>query len=150
MEELGITMTQVNALRRGDMVLHNKRPCKISDDITKSKTGKHGSAKAHIQVTDIFTDQKSIFIMSTSDNMEVPLVKKGLYQVIDLTDDNFLSLLDDKSEIKNDVKLVDVNKEKEVNLKNKITSLLQQSNVTIFVNIIEYGNEARVIDCRTE
>lgn len=150
MEELGVSITQVNTLRRGDLVLHNKRPCKISDDITKSKTGKHGSAKAHIQVTDIFTDQKSIFIMSTSDNMEIPLVKKGLYQVIDLTDDNFLSLLDDKNETKNDVKLVDINKEKEVNLKNKITSLLQQSNVTILVNIIEYGNETRVIDCKIE
>jgi translation initiation factor 5A len=44
----------VNKLRKGDYVLLEGHPCKVID-IAKSKTEKHGHAKANIAGTDKFT-----------------------------------------------------------------------------------------------
>ena len=48
-----ITYMGVNELRVGSYVVVKDRPCKILS-MTKSKTGKHGSAKAIMDVKDLF------------------------------------------------------------------------------------------------
>merc|ERR1719272_1826487 len=50
-------------------------PCKIAE-ITTSKTGKHGHAKAHIVALDIFTAKKYEDLCPCSHNMEIPFVKR--------------------------------------------------------------------------
>ena len=62
-------------LRKGSHVIMIKgHPCKVID-LSFSKSGKHGHAKAHIVANDIFTDKKS-------DNMEIPFVKKTDFQIL--------------------------------------------------------------------
>ena len=55
-------------------------PCHIVD-ITKSKPGKHGSAKARIVAIGVFDDQKRQFVKPVDLNAEVPLIDKRPGQV---------------------------------------------------------------------
>ena len=59
-------------------------PCHIVD-ITKSKPGKHGSAKARIVAIGVFDDQKRQFVKPVDLNAEVPLIDKRPGQVFAVT-----------------------------------------------------------------
>merc|ERR1719369_2620155 len=72
------------------------RPCKIVE-MSTSKTGKHGHAKVHMVALDIFP---------STHNMEVPNVTRKDYQLIGM-DDDFLSLMDDSGETRDDLKCPD-------------------------------------------
>ena len=59
-------------------------PCHIVD-ITKSKPGKHGSAKARIVAIGVFDDQKRQFVKPVDLNAEVPIIDKRPGQVFAVT-----------------------------------------------------------------
>eukprot|EP01006_Ploeotia_vitrea_P065893 TRINITY_DN93992_c0_g1_i1.p1 TRINITY_DN93992_c0_g1~~TRINITY_DN93992_c0_g1_i1.p1 ORF type:complete len:157 (-),score=35.59 TRINITY_DN93992_c0_g1_i1:112-582(-) len=94
---------QAGALKKGGFVVIKDRPCKIVE-ISTSKTGKHGHAKAHIVAIDIFTSKKLEELCPTSHNMTVPFVNRVEYQLLDIND-GFLSLLGGKDEAKEDLKV---------------------------------------------
>eukprot|EP00996_Jenningsia_fusiforme_P004511 NODE_5342_length_688_cov_1123.511737_g4968_i0.p1 GENE.NODE_5342_length_688_cov_1123.511737_g4968_i0~~NODE_5342_length_688_cov_1123.511737_g4968_i0.p1 ORF type:complete len:158 (+),score=35.73 NODE_5342_length_688_cov_1123.511737_g4968_i0:82-555(+) len=94
------------ALKKGGFVVIKGRPCKIVE-YTTSKTGKHGHAKAHIVGIDIFTQKKLEELCPTTHNMDVPNVNREEYQVVDITPDGFINLLDSNNEEKNDLQLPD-------------------------------------------
>ncbi len=45
--------------------------------MSKSKPGKHGSAKARIELEDIFTGQKRSHVGTVTDTINIPLIEKG-------------------------------------------------------------------------
>ena len=96
---------QCSALRKNGFVVIKGRPCKIID-MSTSKTGKHGHAKVHLVATDIFTGKKVEDLSPSTHNMEVPVVKRNEFQLLDI-DDGFLSLMDMEGETKDDVKCPD-------------------------------------------
>lgn len=55
-------------IKKGMIVYLKDKPCKVIE-LTTSKTGKHGHAKANITGTDIFTGKKVIDISPTSHTM---------------------------------------------------------------------------------
>lgn len=57
------------------------------------QTGKHGHAKANITALDIFTGAKLMDVQPTSHNVDAPFVVNTLYNMIDLREDNFVTLL---------------------------------------------------------
>jgi translation initiation factor 5A len=59
-------------LKKGDMVMIKGHPCKISD-ISFSKTGKHGHAKANMTAYDIFTNKKYEAMEPGHAQMEHPI-----------------------------------------------------------------------------
>merc|ERR1712178_307253 len=73
--------TQAGELRKGSHVMIKGHPCKVAE-ISTSKTGKHGHAKAHIVALDIFTSKKLEDLCPTSHNVDVPFVKRTEYQVL--------------------------------------------------------------------
>ena len=75
---------KAGAVRKGSYVLLKGKPCKVVE-VTTSKTGKHGHAKAKITGIDIFTGKKYIDICPTSHNMEEPVVKREEWSVIDVS-----------------------------------------------------------------
>lgn len=93
---------QCSALRKNGFVVIKGRPCKIVD-MSTSKTGKHGHAKVHLVTLDIFTGKKLEDLSPSTHNMEVPVVKRNEYQLLDI-DDGFLSLMNMDGDTKDDVK----------------------------------------------
>merc|ERR1711942_311781 len=72
------------------------RPCKIVE-MSTSKTGKHGHAKVHLVALDIFP---------STHNMDVPNVVRKDYQLLDVDDGGFLSLMDnDTGDTREDIAL---------------------------------------------
>merc|ERR1712029_726312 len=97
---------QCSALRKNGFVCIKNRPCKIVD-MSTSKTGKHGHAKVHLVAIDIFTGKKLEELCPSTHNMDVPNVTRKEYQLLDVSDDGFLSLMADDGETKDDVKVPD-------------------------------------------
>jgi len=96
---------QCSALRKGGYVMIKSRPCKIVE-MSTSKTGKHGHAKVHMVAIDIFTGKKLEDICPSTHNMEVPNVKRQDFQLVGL-DGDFLSLMNDSGDLREDLKCPD-------------------------------------------
>merc|ERR1711981_963660 len=97
---------QAGELRKGSHVMIKGHPCKVTD-ISTSKTGKHGHAKAHIVAVDIFTGKKYEDLCPCSHNLEVPFVKRTEYQLLTAdTDSGEVSLLLESGETTEDDKKV--------------------------------------------
>merc|ERR1711978_485128 len=97
-------------LRKGSHVMIKGHPCKVAE-VSTSKTGKHGHAKAHIVALDIFTSKKYEDLCPTSHNMEVPFVTRTEYQALNIEDDGeHVSFLvsPETGETRNDVKLPNI------------------------------------------
>ena len=78
-------------------------PCKVIE-MTTSKTGKHGHAKANITGIDIFTGKKYEEISPTSHNMEAPVVSTSMFLLTDISEDGFATLLnEDTGETREDL-----------------------------------------------
>merc|ERR1712107_482054 len=79
--------------------------CKVAE-ISTSKTGKHGHAKAHIVALDIFTEKKYEDLCPSSHNVDVPFVKRTEYQMLTADESSGeVSLLLDSGETKDDLNL---------------------------------------------
>jgi len=96
---------QCSALRKNGYVVIKNRPCKIVE-MSTSKTGKHGHAKVHLVAIDVFTGKKYEDICPSTHNMNVPNVGRKDYQLVDI-DDDFLCLMDDAGNQKDDLKAPD-------------------------------------------
>ncbi|MCW4008469.1 MAG: translation initiation factor IF-5A [Candidatus Bathyarchaeota archaeon] len=70
----------VGSLRVGGYMIIDNEPCRIVD-ITKSKPGKHGSAKARIVAIGIFDGQKRQFVKPVDSTAEIPIIDKRPGQV---------------------------------------------------------------------
>jgi translation initiation factor 5A len=99
------TSIPVNKLKKGGYVLLEGRPCRVVD-ISKSKTGKHGHAKASIAGTDLFTGRRYEAHLPTSHDIEVPFVQREDYALINIDGKN-TQLLDLQGNMREDVELGD-------------------------------------------
>lgn len=70
----------VGSLRVSGYIIVNGEPCRIVD-LTKSKPGKHGAAKARIVAIGIFDGVKRSFVKPVDANVEVPIIEKKTGQV---------------------------------------------------------------------
>jgi translation initiation factor 5A len=74
-------------------------------DYSTSKTGKHGHAKANITGVDIFTGRKYEDISPTSHNMLQPIVTRKDYQLVDVDEEGFVTMMDDKNDTRSDLRI---------------------------------------------
>merc|ERR1712168_1564673 len=94
---------QCSALRKNEFVMIKGKACKIVD-MSTSKTGKHGHAKVHFVAIDIFEGKKLEDICPSTHNMEVPIVKLQTFQILDIDDENYLTIMDDGGDTRSDLK----------------------------------------------
>ena len=72
----GTTRVEIRTLKVGRYVAVDENAYKILS-ISKSKPGKHGSAKARLELEDIFSGQKCSHVGTVTDNIQVPVIEKG-------------------------------------------------------------------------
>ncbi|KAK4236633.1 eukaryotic translation initiation factor 5A-1 [Achaetomium macrosporum] len=132
---------QCSALRKNGFVVIKGRPCKIVD-MSTSKTGKHGHAKVHLVALDIFTGKKLEDLCPSTHNMDVPVVKRSEYTLIDISDDGYLSLMTADGDTKDDVKMP------EGDLGAKITKLFKEEEKDTIVTIQTAMGEEAAVDAK--
>jgi translation initiation factor 5A len=71
----------VGGLKTGSYVIVDDEPCRIVD-ITKSKPGKHGSAKARVVTMGVFDGVKRSFVKPVSAKVDMPMIEKRTGQVL--------------------------------------------------------------------
>jgi len=72
---------ELGALRVGSYIIIDGEPCRIMS-YTKSKPGKHGSAKARIVALGVFDEAKKTLVKPVGAQVEVPIIEKKAGQVI--------------------------------------------------------------------
>lgn len=97
---------QCSALRKNGFVVLKGKACKIVD-MSTSKTGKHGHAKVHLVGLDIFTGKKYEDICPSTHNMQVPNVSRTEFEVIDLSEDSFFSMMTEDGSTRDDLKITE-------------------------------------------
>ena len=73
----------VGSLKTGGYVIVDNEPCRIVD-LTQSKPGKHGAAKARVVTIGIFDGVKRSFVKPVDAKVEVPIIDKRTGQVISI------------------------------------------------------------------
>ena len=91
----GTTRVEIRTLKVGRYVAIESDAYKILS-ISKSKPGKHGSAKARLELEDIFTGQKRSHVGTVTDNIQVPVIEKGS-AVITFVQGNEVNAMDNKT-----------------------------------------------------
>ncbi|KAK3987803.1 translation protein SH3-like domain-containing protein [Cladorrhinum sp. PSN332] len=132
---------QCSALRKNGFVVIKNRPCKIVD-MSTSKTGKHGHAKVHLVAIDIFTGKKLEDLSPSTHNMDVPVVKRNEYILLDITDDGYLNMMTTDGDPKDDVKLPDGD------VGEKILKLFKEEEKETLVTVQTAMGEEAAIDAK--
>jgi len=102
----GAAMTvpiRAGEVKKGTHVMLKGNPCKAIE-ISVSKTGKHGHAKANITGIDVFTGRKYVEICPTSHNMSSPALHRSEWMLTD-TDGNNMTLMGQNGNMREDLDL---------------------------------------------
>ena len=86
--------SQAHIIRKNGHIVIDGRPCKVVD-MTTSKTGKHGHAKVHFVAVDIFNGKKMEDLVPSSHNVEVPILERNEYELLNIEDGHVSLLLPD-------------------------------------------------------
>jgi len=117
------------------------RPCKIVE-MSTSKTGKHGHAKVHLVGIDIFNGKRYEDLCPSTHNIDVPNVSRIDFQLIDISDDGFVTLMTDKGDTRDDLRLPDGE------LAAKIKEEFAKEDNTVLVTVISAVGEESIIACK--
>jgi len=91
--EASLTVNRhAGSIHKSDYLMIKGRPCKVSD-VSTFQPGKHGKTKCHFVGNDIFTGRKYEELIQTHHNADVPVTSRNEYQVINLSDDGFVAMM---------------------------------------------------------
>ena len=95
---------EAGQIKRGGMIMIKGQPCKVSD-VSTSKTGKHGHSKCHFTAYNIFNNKKLEDLVPSSHNTSVPIVTRKDYNLISIDDEDYMTLMDEEGNTREDIKL---------------------------------------------
>jgi len=78
---VSVNYATLGELKKGSYIVIDGEPCRIVE-ISRAKTGKHGSAKAHVVAIGIFSGQKKTFVAPVDTRVQVPIIEKRLGQIL--------------------------------------------------------------------
>jgi len=77
---------ELGDLKEGNYVVIDGEPCRVVE-VSRAKTGKHGSAKVHLVAIGMFTGSRKTIVGPTDQRVEIPIINKRYAQVIALLGD---------------------------------------------------------------
>ncbi|MCK5345655.1 MAG: translation initiation factor IF-5A [Candidatus Heimdallarchaeota archaeon] len=80
-------LAEIRTLKKNRYLIIDDEPCKIVN-ISTSKPGKHGEAKARIEAIGVFDGQKRSIVNPVTHKVHVPIIDKRSAQVVALMGDN--------------------------------------------------------------
>ncbi|MEM0066730.1 MAG: translation initiation factor IF-5A [Sulfolobales archaeon] len=83
---MSVEYAELGDLKEGSYIVIDGEPCRIVE-MTRAKTGKHGSAKAHVVAIGIFSGARKTLVAPVDQRVEVPIVSKKTAQVIAILGD---------------------------------------------------------------
>lgn len=81
---MSVEYAELGDLREGSYIVIDGEPCRIVE-ISKAKTGKHGSAKVHVVAIGIFSGSRKSLVAPADQRVEVPIISKRTGHVIAVT-----------------------------------------------------------------
>ncbi len=77
----------VGNLKKGDTIIIDDSPCKITDTAT-SRPGKHGHAKVNLTAVGILDGKKRQLVLPGHDKVEAPIIEKKSAQILSVVGNN--------------------------------------------------------------
>jgi translation initiation factor 5A len=84
---MSTTQGEVRQLKVGRYVVIDEEPCKILD-ITTSKPGKHGAAKARIEAVGMFDGVRRSMVAPVTEKCKIPMIDKRKVQILSMRGDH--------------------------------------------------------------
>ena len=97
---------EAGQIRKGGLIMIKGQPCKVAD-VSTSKTGKHGHAKCNFIAYNIFNNKKLEDMIPSTHGTTIPVVSRTEYTLVDISDDDFLTLMDSNGKTREDLTLPD-------------------------------------------
>jgi len=88
-------ISDLGSIKEGSWLMVDGEPCQAVE-VTHSKPGKHGSAKARVVAIGLFDGAKHTLLNPVDANVEVPIIEKKTAQVLSSTG-NLVQLMDIQS-----------------------------------------------------
>lgn len=85
---MSVTYVTLGEVKTGNFIVIDGEPCKVVE-ISRAKTGKHGSAKAHVVAIGLFSGSKKTLTAPVDQRVEMPIIDKRTAQVIADMGDSF-------------------------------------------------------------
>lgn len=87
---MSVEYAELGDLKSGSYVVVDGEPCRVVE-VSKTKTGKHGSAKVHVIAIGLFTGSRKTLTGPSDQRVEIPIIDKRYAQV--------LAILGDKAQL---------------------------------------------------
>ena len=133
---------EAGQIKKGGYICIKGRPCKVVS-VSTSKTGKHGHSKSNFVATDIFTGKKMEDIVPTTHGTSVPNVFKAEYSLLDISDEDYLSLMDQNGEVREDLQMPTYPDELVKQIRNGF-----EAGDTLSVWVVKAMGEEHVMTCK--
>ena len=135
---------EAGQIRKGGYICIKGRPCKVTS-VSTSKTGKHGHAKCNFVATDIFNGKKLEDIVPSSHGTTVPNVFKSEYSLLDISDEDYLTLMTDNGETREDLKMPSYPSELEEQIRNGF-----EQGEQLILGVVKAMGEEHVMSCKKD
>merc|ERR1712110_1019385 len=134
-------------VRKGGYVMLKGKPCKVVE-VSISKTGKHGHAKANITGLDVFTGRKYVEISPTSHNMTAPTMFRSEYELVSVNNDGEMELMDAVGTMNNLLRLPKDTHGEFIPLSQRIMTKHRDVNEgrAVFVTVLKAMDTEQVVD----
>lgn len=83
---MAIEYGELGDLKEGSYVVIDGEPCRVVE-VSKAKTGKHGSAKVHVVAVGLFTGSRRTVVGPSDQRVEIPIINKRYAQVLAILGD---------------------------------------------------------------
>ncbi|MEM0138940.1 MAG: translation initiation factor IF-5A [Thermoplasmatales archaeon] len=84
---MDIKVISGNELKKGDTILVDGQFISKVTDIKTSAPGKHGHSKSRVEAVGVLDNKKRVFIITSEDKIQIPIIDKRNAQVISVNGD---------------------------------------------------------------